>query len=53
MTLSWTDNAANEAGFAIYRSLDDVTFLSTVAANTVTTNVSGLTINTNYYWKGF
>jgi hypothetical protein len=53
MTLSWTDNASNEVGFAIYRSLDDVTytFVSTVAANTVTTNVSGLTINTNYYWK--
>ncbi|HEY0059765.1 MAG TPA: LamG-like jellyroll fold domain-containing protein, partial [Flavisolibacter sp.] len=53
MTLNWTDNATNEAGYVIYRSTDgsNYTFFSQVAANSVNATVSGLAANTTYYWR--
>ncbi|HET6225025.1 MAG TPA: fibronectin type III domain-containing protein, partial [Bacteroidia bacterium] len=53
MTLNWTDNASNEVGYAIYRSTDNVnfTFVTQLAANAVSTAISGLVANTTYYWK--
>jgi hypothetical protein len=53
MTLNWTDNSSDETGFAIYRSTDGVnyTFSNTVAANTVTSNQTGLAPSTNYFWQ--
>ena len=53
MTLGWTDNSSNEAGFVIYRSTDGVTytFISQTAANVPSSVQSGLTASTTYYWK--
>src|SRR5262249_46475432 len=50
MTLSWTDNATNEVGYALYRSLDGVTysFVGQVAANAVSSTQSGLVPSTTY-----
>lgn len=52
-TLNWTDNSADETGFAIYRSLDGVsyTYMTTVAANTTTYNATGFLPNTTSYWR--
>jgi hypothetical protein len=53
MTLNWTDNSSNEAGFAIYRSTDNVTFtyLTNAAANATSYVATGLTPATTYYWQ--
>ncbi|MBX7045161.1 MAG: hypothetical protein K1X86_04910 [Ignavibacteria bacterium] len=53
MTLNWTDNASNEVGYAIYRSTDNVTFtyVTTTAANAVSSVQSGLSVGTTYYWR--
>lgn len=54
MTLNWTDNATNEAGYAIYRSADGGStyqFLTQLPANTVTYQQSSLLPGTVYFYK--
>ena len=61
MTIGWVDDSANETGFRIYRSSDNVNFVqsgtdvaSTSAATTGTAYTSvltGLTPGTTYYFK--
>ena len=52
MTLGWTDNAANEIGYAIYRSTDGVSysFVTQLAANSTSFTQTGLSPTTTYYW---
>jgi len=52
MTLNWTDSP-DEGAYAISRSLDGITytFVSSLAANTITYPATGLSSNTTYYWK--
>jgi Domain of unknown function (DUF4214) len=54
-TLNWTDNATNEDGYVIYRSTDNVnfSFAAITAANANSQTISGLSPNTNYFWKMF
>jgi phosphodiesterase/alkaline phosphatase D-like protein len=51
--LSWTNNATNQTGFLIQRSIDGTTFtqLATVAANVTSFNDTGLTANTQYFYR--
>lgn len=51
--LSWTDNASDETGFAVYRSLDGVTYTlrSNLAANVAALQDTGLTPGTTYYYR--
>jgi hypothetical protein len=51
--LTWTDNSNNETGFKIERSTDGANFsqITTVAANTVTYQNTGLTSGTRYYYR--
>ncbi len=53
ITMTWTDNASNEAGFWIERSTDGVTFTSValVGVNTTTFNNAGLTSGTTYFFR--
>ena len=53
VTLSWTDNSNNEAGFAIERSSNDVTFsqVGTVGVNQTTYEDSGLSSQAEYYYR--
>ncbi len=53
MTLNWTDNATNETGYLIYRSLDNSNFtlVTSLAANSTSYTATGLTPNTTYYWR--
>src|SRR6185295_11261331 len=53
INLTWTDNASNETGFNIERSLDNVNFLQigTAAANTTSYSDTGLTAGTTYYYR--
>ena len=53
MTLNWADTNTNEFGYAIYRSLDGVTydFIRQTAANAVTSVETGLASNTTWFWK--
>lgn len=54
LTLNWTDNATNEAGYAIYRSADGGStyqFLTQLPANTVTYQQSSLLPGTVYFYK--
>jgi hypothetical protein len=53
MTLNWVDNASNEIGYQIYRSLDGVTYtlVNTTAANSTSYVATSLANNTLYYWK--
>ncbi len=56
MTLNWADNATDEVGYVILRSTDNVNFTqqgSLLAANTITSIITGLTPGTTYYWKIF
>jgi len=52
MTLNWTDSP-DESSYAIYRSLDGIsyTYLTSLAANTITYPATGLAPSTLYYWK--
>ncbi|KAA5534894.1 T9SS type A sorting domain-containing protein [Taibaiella lutea] len=52
-TLNWTDNSTDETGFAIYRSLDGITYtyITTNAANTTTYNATGFLPSSTSYWK--
>lgn len=51
--LAWTDNSMDELGFAIERSLDNVTFvqIATVAADVTSYSDTGLTPATLYYYR--
>ncbi len=53
INLSWTDNASNESGFHIERSLDNLVFtqIATAAANQSTYSDSGLVVATTYYYR--
>ncbi|MFZ2235863.1 MAG: G8 domain-containing protein [Dokdonella sp.] len=53
MTLNWTDNATNELGFTINRSLDGITYsaVGTAAANANTFNDAGLAPSTVYFYQ--
>jgi len=53
LRLTWTDNATNENGFYLERSLDGVNFsyAATISANTVEYTDTGLTRNTTYYYQ--
>lgn len=51
--LTWTDNATNETGFQVQRSVDGVnwTLIATLASNTVSFADSGLSAATQYYYQ--
>lgn len=51
--LDWTDNASNETGFKIERSLNGVSYtqIATVGANVVTYTDTGLSPSTTYYYR--
>jgi subtilisin-like proprotein convertase family protein len=51
--LDWTENASNEVGIVIYRSTDNInySFLTQLAANSITYTDTGLTPSTTYYYK--
>ena len=53
MTLNWNDNANNEAGYAIYNSIDGInyTYITQLAANSTSYTASSLSPGTTYYWK--
>ena len=53
VTLTWTDNADNEAGYIIEQSTDNKTFteIGRTEANTTTFVASGLTPETAYYFR--
>jgi hypothetical protein len=53
LTLNWLDNSANEVGFVIYRSTDNVnfTFLTQTAANATSFKDTVLTPSTNYFYN--
>ncbi len=53
MTLNWADNATNEVGYAVYRSLDGTNyeFVAQTAANATSYIATGLASNTTYFWK--
>ncbi len=53
MVLNWVDNSANESGFLIYSSTDNVTYTYSgrVAANTTTYSIPPLIPSTTYYWR--
>jgi C1A family cysteine protease len=53
INLTWTDNANNETGYKIERSLDGINFaqVATTAANVATYSDTGLTPNTTYYYQ--
>src|SRR5204863_5014203 len=53
INLSWTDNASNEDGFQIERSLDGVSFspLASVAANVTIYSDTGLNAATAYSYR--
>ncbi len=53
INLRWTDNASNETGFEIERSLDAASFarIATVGANVTTYQNTGLAKNRRYYYR--
>jgi hypothetical protein len=53
MTLNWADNATNEVGYAIYRSLDGTNydFIRQLAAGSTSSVESGLASNTTWSWR--
>lgn len=53
IALAWTDNATNETGYKIERSLDGVTFaqIDVVAPSTVAYTDTDLSANTLYYYR--
>jgi hypothetical protein len=53
LRLNWSDNANNEAGFRVERSLDGVNFalLATLPPNTRQFTNSGLSAATTYYYR--
>lgn len=53
INLAWTDNATNETGFKIERSTDGSNYaqIDTTGANVTTYGDTGLSANTNYYYR--
>ena len=54
ISLTWTDNATNETGFKIERSLDggrSWTQIGTVGANVTSVSNTGLARRTTYYYR--
>lgn len=53
LTVNWSDNATNETNYVLERSNDGTNFtvIATLPANTVSYNESGLTPNTQYYYR--
>ncbi|NOT04175.1 MAG: S8 family serine peptidase [Anaerolineales bacterium] len=53
MTLNWTDNSANDTGFYIFRSTDNINFSSVTKtiAHAASYPATGLMPNTTYYWR--
>lgn len=53
LTVNWSDNASNETHYVLERSTDGTNFsqIATLAANTVSYNETGLTPNTQYYYR--
>src|SRR5262249_19191712 len=53
INLTWTDNASNEDGFEIGRSLDGTNFtaIATNAENLTTYSDTGLSPSTTYYYR--
>ena len=53
MTLNWADTNALEFGYAIYRSVDGVTydFIRQTAANATSSVEAGLASNTTWFWR--
>jgi FtsP/CotA-like multicopper oxidase with cupredoxin domain len=55
VVLTWVDNANNETGFTVQRATDAAftagVVNTAVAANATTTTISGLTRNTNYFFR--
>ncbi len=53
INLTWTNNATNQNGFTIQRSLDGTTFttIATVGAGITSYSVTGLSASTTYYFQ--
>ena len=53
INLTWTDNATNEVGFKLERSIDGVNFsqIASPAANTTSYANTGLTSSTTYHYR--
>ena len=53
INLTWTDNATNESGYSVERSLDGVSFsvIATLGVNATSYSSAGLNINTFYYFR--
>ena len=53
INLSWTDNSANETGFKIERSTNNLNFtqIATVGVNIKTYSNTGLTASTQYFYR--
>lgn len=53
MQLNWTDNAANEVRYAIYRSTDGIAYelVEQLPPNVTSSDQTGLVGNTVYYWR--
>ncbi len=53
LTVNWSDNAANETNYVLERSLNGTAFtvIATLPANTTSYNETGLTPNTQYYYR--
>ncbi|GGG59557.1 LamG-like jellyroll fold domain-containing protein [Epilithonimonas arachidiradicis] len=52
-TVNWSDNSTNETNFILERSTDGANFseIATLGANIVSYNETGLTPNTQYYYR--
>ncbi|MPS71551.1 MAG: T9SS type A sorting domain-containing protein [Chryseobacterium sp.] len=52
-TVNWSDNSINETNYILERSTDGNNFseIATLSANTVSYNETGLTPNTQYYYR--
>jgi Peptidase family C25 len=55
MTLNWADNATNEFGYVVYRSLDGTNyeFVRQLAAGSTSSVEGGIASNTTYSWRVF
>lgn len=53
LTVNWSDNATNETNYVLERSPNGTAFsvIATLPANTTTYNETGLTPNTQYYYR--
>lgn len=53
LTVNWADNAANETNYVLERSTNGTNYsvIATLAADTTSYNETGLTPNTQYYYR--